>query len=281
MDRLELRRKNFMDPATLPARDGDRRRLRLRRLPGRAGPAARAPRRCEAIKARARRAGKLRGDRLLDLHGDLRPRAVARHRPVGLRPADRPVGVGDGARAHHRRGHRLHRHLAARPGAGDDDGADRRRPARHRPAERRGHPRRHRDRPAGPRHLRLALDRGRRRVGRPRDGQDRRQGAPDRRPPARGGGRRHRARRREVRGQGLARQGHDASARSPARPTSPRTCPRAWSPGSRSSRSTTRRTSCSRSARTRASSTSTRTPATWTSSATSRSTTAARRSTRS
>ena len=80
-----------------------------------------------------RRAGKLRGDRLLDLHGDLRPGAVARHRAVGLRPADRPVGVGDGARAHHRRGDRLHRHLAARPGAGDDDGADRRRPARHRP----------------------------------------------------------------------------------------------------------------------------------------------------
>ena len=79
-----------------------------------------------------RRAGKLRGDRLLDLHGDLRAGAVARHRPVGLRPADRPVGVGDGARAHHRRGHRLHRHVAARPGAGDDDGADRRRPARHR-----------------------------------------------------------------------------------------------------------------------------------------------------
>ena len=62
-----------------------------------------------------------------------------------------------------------------------------------RPAERRGHPRRHRHRPAGARHLRLALDRGRRRGGRPRDGQDRRQGAPDRRPPARGGARGHRA----------------------------------------------------------------------------------------
>ena len=61
------------------------------------------------------------------------------------------------------------------------------------PAERRGHPRRHRHRPAGARHLRLALARGRRRGGRPRDRQDRRQGAPDRRPPARGGGRGHRA----------------------------------------------------------------------------------------
>ena len=90
------------------------------------------------------RRGQAARHRLLHLHRDLRPGAVARHRPVGLRPADRPVGVGDGARAHHRRGHRLHRHLAARPGAGDDDGADRRRPARHRPAERRGHPRRHR-----------------------------------------------------------------------------------------------------------------------------------------
>ena len=179
-------------PGQLPARDRDRRRLRLRQLPGARWTCCSSTSTPTPIKADGARRASCAG-RLLDLHRDLRPGAVARHRPVGLRPADRPVGVGDGARAHHRRGHRLHRHLAARPGAGDDDGADRRRPARHRPAERRGHPRRHRDRPAGARHLRLALDRGRRRVGRPRDGQDRRQGAPDRRPPARGGARGHRA----------------------------------------------------------------------------------------
>ena len=72
--------------------------------------------------------------------------------------------------------------------------------------------------------------------------------------------------RRQVRRQGLARQGHDDRRGRRWPPTSRRTCPRAWSRGWRSSRSTTRRTSCSRSARTRASSTWTRTPATWTSS---------------
>ena len=144
MDRLELRRKNFMDPDSFPhetaigvvydsgnypaALD-----LLLEHFDGDAEKAA-AP------------AGKLRGvgySTYTEICG-LAPSRVTG--PVRVRPADRPVGVGDGARAHHRRGHRLHRHLAARAGAGDDDGADRRRPARHRPAERRDHPRRHRDR---------------------------------------------------------------------------------------------------------------------------------------
>ena len=88
--------------------------------------------------------------------------------PSGLRPAGRPLGVGDGARAHHRRGHRLHRHLAARPGPGDELRADRRRPARDRPATGRGLPRRHRRPARGPGHLRLALAGRGRRVGRPR-----------------------------------------------------------------------------------------------------------------
>ena len=229
MDRLELRRKNFIAADSFPHEmaigvvyDSGDYQGALDKLLEHFD--------ADAIKAQAPE-GKLRGDRLLDLHGDLRPGAIARDRPVGLRPADRPVGVGDGARAHHRRGDRLHRHLAARAGAGDDDGADRRRPARHRPAERRGHPRRHRHRPAGARHLRLALDRGRRRVGGARDGQDRREGAPDRRPPARGGGRGHRALRRQVLRQGLAGQGHDASARSRWPPTSRENLPEGMEPG--------------------------------------------------
>ena len=69
------------------------------------------------------------------------------------------------------------------------------------------------------------------------------------------------------------------SPMSPGSPTSAR-CPRGWSRAWRRRRSMTRRTSCSRSARTRASSTSTSRRARRRSFATSRSTTAATRSTR-
>ena len=57
----------------------------------------------------------------------------------------------------------------ARPGPGDDVRAGDRRPARGRPGERRDPPRRHGDGPARPGHLRLAHDGGRRRGPGPRD----------------------------------------------------------------------------------------------------------------
>ena len=133
--------------------------------------------------------------------------------------------------------------------------------------------------PGGPQHVRLALARRRRRGARPVREQDRRQGQGGRRPQPRGGARGHRAGRRQVLGQGLARQGDDA--RRGRRRRVPATwSPRGWTRGSRRRRSTTRRTSCSRSGRTRAWSTSTRRPARRRSCATSRSTTAATRSTR-
>ena len=90
--------------------------------------------------------------------------------------------------------------------------------------------------------------------------QGRRQGEGDRRPSARGGAGGHRGPRRQVLGQGLARQGHDAR-RGGRRRVHLRAFRTGWSPGSRRRRSTTRRTSCSRSARTRASSTSMPRPA--------------------
>ena len=121
MDRLELRRKNFIPAVAFPHEtaigvvydSGD--------YPG---PLDKLLEHIDAAEVRragrgAAAEGHLPRHRLLHLHGDLRPGAVARHRPGRLRPADRPVGVGDGARAHHRRGDRLHRHLAARPGPGD------------------------------------------------------------------------------------------------------------------------------------------------------------------
>ena len=57
--------------------------------------------------------------------------------PGALRRPGRADGVGAGARPRHRRGDRLHGHVAARPGARDELRPDRRRQARRRPAARR------------------------------------------------------------------------------------------------------------------------------------------------
>ena len=121
-----------------------------------------------------------------------------------------------------RLGDRLHGHLAARPGARHELRPDRGRQAGHRPAERRGDPRRHRHRPVGLGHVRLALAVGRRRGDRPRGRQGAGQGQADLRRAARGGARGHRAGRRQVPGEGLAGQvdddGRDRRARRTSRP---------------------------------------------------------------
>ena len=120
----------------LPGRGRGRRRLRLRQLPRHARQARvqARPRRARARAGRAAREGHLPRHRLLHLHGDLRPRAVARGRPERRRHPGRLLGVRGRARAPVGLGDRVHRHLAARPGPGHDDGADRRRPPRRRPA---------------------------------------------------------------------------------------------------------------------------------------------------
>ena len=125
--------------------------------------------------------------------------------------------------------------VAARPGPRDGVVDDRRRQARHQPRRRRRAAQRHGDRPARPRHLRLALAAGRRR--RDRDGvrQGHRQGQADRRPPARGQRRRPRVRRRRVHREGLARQDDAAGGdrlRGVHRPQPPRR-PRAQPRGQR------------------------------------------------
>ena len=117
-------------------------------------------------QAELRERGHLPRHRLLDLDGDLRPGAVARRRPERRRPAGRLLRVLDRARPRLGLGHRLQRHLAARPGPRHVVRADRRRPRRRHARRRRRHARRHRHRPVRPRHLRLALARRRRRVAR-------------------------------------------------------------------------------------------------------------------
>ena len=200
MDRLELRRKNFIPTEDFPARGRARRRLRLRQLPRRAGQAARArrPRRGPArAGASCAPRGKLPRRRLL---APTRRSAAWRRRastgPSGFGLQAGLLGVGDGARAHRRgavtvftgtspHGQGLETTFAQI--VADRLGID--------PAQRRGHPRRHRHRPVRAGHLRLALAGRRRRGGRPRDGDkvaDKAQA--DRRPPARGGARGHRAR---------------------------------------------------------------------------------------
>ena len=114
MDPLEIRRKNFIPKEDFPAAvatgvvydSGDYHKT-LDRLMEHVDVAA--------FRARAGAAalrGRLPRDRLLHLDRDLRPGALAGHRSGRRRRPGRPVGVGDGPRPQHRRGHRLHRHLA-------------------------------------------------------------------------------------------------------------------------------------------------------------------------
>ena len=79
--------------------------LRLRRLPRRRSTSCSSTstsRPSGASRRSCASPGPLPRHRVLHLHGDLRPRALAGHGPERLRPADRPVGVGDGPRAPHR-----------------------------------------------------------------------------------------------------------------------------------------------------------------------------------
>ena len=119
----------------VPLHDAVRHHVRLGQLRGGARPRAgdRRPRRVPRRAGVAARAGHPARDRLLDVHGDLRPGAVAGGRPERVRPRHRPLRVGARARAPDRLGDGLHRRLAARPGPRDGLRADRRRPLRRRP----------------------------------------------------------------------------------------------------------------------------------------------------
>ena len=99
-----------------------------------------------------------------------------------------------------RLGDRLLRHLAARPGDRHELRPDRGRHPRHRPRERDGPARRHRPGRVGLEHVRLALAGGGRRGARAGGAQGAGQGQAHLRRAARGVARRHRADRRQVPG---------------------------------------------------------------------------------
>ena len=198
---------------TLPGGGRDRRRVRLGRLRQDARQAARARRRGRVPLTSRRRSAS---------EGVYRGIGFSTYTEIcGLAPSriTGPGGVGVQAGGWESALVRVHNtgavtaytgHLRPRPGPRDGVRADRRRPARRRPRDRRGDPRRHGHRPGGPQHVRLAVARGRRRGARAVREPDRRQGQGGRRPQPRGGARGHRARRRQVLGARLARQGHDA-----------------------------------------------------------------------
>ena len=215
----------------VPVHHGRRAGVRLRQLRGRhrqgqgdvrvrraARRAAAAPRRRRPGAARHRR---------LDVHRDVRPRAVAGARPAQLRR--RRLGARERADAGHRQGRGRHRRLRARPGPRDGVQPDRRRPARRGLRGRRGAARRHPGRAQGPGHLRLALAGRRRRGAGPGGRQGDREGQADRGAPARGLGRRHRVRRRPLLG-ARHRPGPGDRPRSRARSSPRTTCPTASSP---------------------------------------------------
>ena len=232
----------------LPGRGRDRRRLRLRRLRTARSTSCSRNLDLDAFRREQeelRAQGHLPRHRLLDLHGDLRPRAVARGRARAA-SASRPASGSPRSCACTRPARRrcYTGTLAARPGPRDRLRPDRGRPLGITPDAGRGHPRRHRHRPVRHGHLRLALAGGGRRVARP---------ARRTRWPTRPSGSSRTCSRPRPRTsscadgkyqvKGSPDKGHDARRGRAAPPTSPRTCPRAWSPGWRRRRSTTRRTS--------------------------------------
>ena len=126
------------------------------------------------------------------------------------------------------------------PGTRDDVRADRGLRARHPARGREGAARRHRQHAVRPGHVRVALDADRRRGHRDGVAPRRREGGQTRGAPAGGLRGRHRVHRADVLGEGRARTRPSRSRTSRSPRT--RTSPTAWSPGSRRSSTTTRRT---------------------------------------
>ena len=212
MDRLELRRKNFIPKDEFPYEtalgivydSGDYHgiarqaavELRSRCVPARAGE--------PALRGGAPWCG------LLDLGRGLRACALAGGRAPGRRAAGGVLRVGERPRDADGLGDRLQRRLAARPGPRYELRADRRRPAGARSGERDRPPRRHRPGRVGLGHVWLALALGRGRGDRAGGPQGPGQGQAHLRRAAGGRAGGHRAGRRQVPGARLARQVDDA-----------------------------------------------------------------------
>ena len=283
MDRLELRRKNFI--TEFPNASAARVHLRLGRLPRHARQAAwrcSTSTRSSASRPSCATAGSTAASA---------SRRTWRSAASGPSRALGPEGWGmqggffesaPGARAPDRLGDRLHRHLAARPGPRDGLRADRGRPARRHARRRGGDPRRHQHRAVRQGHLRLARrsrSAARRWPARPRRCRTRRSGSwPTSSRPRR---RTSRSADGSFQVRGAPGGGSMTLADVASEAYTTMDLPEGMEAGPRRALLLRPgRTSSGRSAPTRSSSRSTRRPATSTSSATSRSTTAGRRSTR-
>ena len=218
IDRLELRRRNFIPKEDFPATvavgltydSGDYHGALARLLE--MVDLEQFEREQEELRAR----GVYRGigfSTYMEICG-LAPSRVVGPSGVGLQGG--LLGVRGRARPSVGQRDRVQRRVPPRPGPRHELRPDRRRPPRRHAAAGRRDPRRHRARPVRDGHVRLALARGRRRVGRSRGRQGRDEGREDRRAPARGLTRRHGAARRPLLGARLAR-GRDGARRDRAR----------------------------------------------------------------
>ena len=140
MDPVEVRRRNFIPPEEFPYEtpygityDSGNYAAALDRALEMVDMDA-----FRAEQAKLRSEGNPARDRLLDVYGDLRSRAVAGGRSERLRPRDRPLRVGARARPPDRVGDGLHGRVAARAGPRDGLRADRGRSRRRGSERRRG-----------------------------------------------------------------------------------------------------------------------------------------------
>ena len=163
IDPVEIRRRNFIQPDQYPYQTPVAVAVRQRQLHRHARQGAGAVGLCRLRRAPRRERGPRQAARHRALHLDrgLRHRALAPRGPA--RRPGRPLRERDGAGERHRLDLGVHRLAQPRPGPRDHLPAGDREHARHRREADRHRARRHRAHPVRHGHLRLALDRGRRR----------------------------------------------------------------------------------------------------------------------
>ena len=198
MDRVAIRRQNFIAGGCLPLPDAGRAAIRQRQLPGDAGCLPEGGRLCRLRSSVAPRLPRAASCAASASPPTSRP-AASRHRPWWDRSARAPgctrwrtSGCIPPAAS------RSYRHAQPRPGTRDHAGATRVRSAWRADGSDRRRARRHREDPVRHGHLWQPQPRRRRQRDGEGDGQGHRQGQEDRRPSDGSLGRRHRVQERHV-----------------------------------------------------------------------------------